>query len=156
MNIYISGRQFGKTTMLIKESARTGATIAVATHRMAEHVRYMAVQMGLKIPEPVTYAEIFKTYRENKTKRYLVDELQMMLSQLNVDIATVDLEPIQYLNHWKYPDGYQPRLTICDESEIAKHREKMETFIFDRTVSDALTESFHKHFFKDREKGENR
>ena len=156
MNIYISGRQFGKTTMLIKESARTGAAIAVATYQMVEYVQGMAALMDLKIPEPVTYAEIFRTYREGKTKRYLVDELQMMLSQLNVDIATVDLEPIQYLNHWKYPDGYQPRLTICDESEIAKHREKMETFIFDRTVSDALTESFHKHFFKDREKGENR
>lgn len=156
MNIYISGRQFGKTTMLIKESAKTGATIAVATYHMAKYVQDMAIRMGLKIPEPVTYAEMFRTYREGKTKRYLVDELQMMLSQLNVDIATVDLEPIQYLNHWKYPDGYQPRLTIYDESEIAKHREKMETFIFDRTVSDALTESFHKHFFKDREKGENR
>lgn len=155
MNIYISGRQFGKTTMLIKESAKTGATIAVATYHMAKYVQDMAAQMNLEIPEPVTYAEMFRTYRENKTKRYLVDELQMMLSRLNVDIATVDVEPIRYLNHWKYPDGYQPRLTICDESEIAKHREKMEAFIFDRTVSDALTESFHKHFFKDREKGEN-
>lgn len=155
MEIYISGRQFGKTTMLIQESARTGATIAVATYQMARHVEFLARKLNLKIPTPVTYAEIFRNFRENKTKRYLVDELQMMLSQLNVDIATVDLEPIQYLNHWKYPDGYQPRLTICDESEIAKHREKMETFIFDRTVSDALTESFHKHFFKDREKGEN-
>ena len=156
MKLYVAKRQEGKTTMLIKESAKTGATIAVATYHMAKYVQDMAAQMSLEIPEPVTYAEIFRTYREGKTKRYLVDELQMMLSRLNVDIATVDLEPIQYLNHWKYPDGYQPRLTICDESEIAKHREKMETFIFDRTVSDALTESFHKHFFKDREKGENR
>lgn len=115
MNIYISGRQFGKTTMLIKESARTGATIAVATYQMVEYVQGMAALMDLKIPEPVTYAEMFRTYREGKTKRYLVDELQMMLSQLNVDIATVDLEPIQYLNHWKHPDGYQPRITICDK-----------------------------------------
>ena len=104
MNIYISGRQFGKTTMLIKESARTGATIAVANYQMVEYVQYMASWLELDIPQPVTYAEVFKTYRENKTKRYLVDELQMMLSQLNVDIATVDLEPIQYLNHWKYPE----------------------------------------------------
>ena len=102
MNIYISGRQFGKTTMLIKESARTGATIAVATYQMVEYVQGMAALMDLKIPEPVTYPEVFKTYRENKTKRYLVDELQMMLSQLNVDTATVDYEPIRYLNLWKY------------------------------------------------------
>ena len=113
--IYISGRQFGKTTMLIKESARTGATIAVATYQMGNYVEYLANKMGLEIPTPVTYADIFQNYRENKTKRYLVDELQMMLRQLNIDVATVDLEPIRYLNHWKYPGGYQPRLTICDE-----------------------------------------
>lgn len=104
MNIYISGRQFGKTTMLIKESAKTGATIAVATYHMAKYVRDMAIRMGLKIPEPVTYAEMFRTYRENKTKRYLVDELQMMLSQLNVDICTLDCNSVRYLNHWSYPD----------------------------------------------------
>lgn len=93
-DIYISGRQFGKTTKLIKESARTGATIAVATYHMAQHVLFTAERMGLEIPQPVTYAEIFKNFRENRTRRYLVDELQMMLDQLNIDICTVDLEPI--------------------------------------------------------------
>ena len=90
MKIIAAKRQTGKTTMLIKESARTGATIALATYQMANCVQDMAAQMGLKIPEPVTYAEMFRTYRENKTKRYLVDELQMMLSQLNVETATLD------------------------------------------------------------------
>ena len=61
MNIYISGRQFGKTTMLIKESARTGATIAVANYQMVQHVLNMAAWMELDIPQPVTYAEVFKT-----------------------------------------------------------------------------------------------
>ena len=131
MEIYISGRQFGKTTMLIQESARTGATIAVATYQMARHVEFLARKLNLKIPTPVTYAEMFRTYRENKTKRYLVDELQMMLSQLNVDIATVDLEPIQYLNHWKYPDGYSPKNVTLDEQEYLKEeiqKLKMEKF----------------------------
>ena len=131
MEIYISGRQFGKTTMLIQESARTGATIAVATYQMARHVEFLARKLNLKIPTPVTYAEIFRTYREDKTKRYLVDELQMMLSQLNVDIATVDLEPIQYLNHWKYPNGYSPKNVTLDEQEYLKEeiqKLKMEKF----------------------------
>ena len=136
MNIYISGRQFGKTTMLIKESAKTGATIAVATYHMAKYVQDMAAQMGLKIPEPVTYAEMFRTYRENKTKRYLVDELQMMLDQLNVDIATVDLEPIQYLNHWKYPDGYSPRNLTLDEQEYLK--EKIQKFNMEKFKQDQI------------------
>lgn len=114
MQIYISGRQFGKTTMLIKESARTGATIAVANYQMAQHVLFLAERMGLDIPQPVTYAEIFKTHRENKTKRYLVDELQMMLRQLNIDICTVDTEPVRFLNHWRSQDGYSPMVVICD------------------------------------------
>lgn len=118
--IYISGRQFGKTTMLIKESARTGATIAVATYTMVNYVVGMARKMGLEIPTPVTYSQIFNSFREGEKTRYLVDELQMMLSQLNVDIATLDVDPVRYLNHWRYPDGYQPRLTIYDERAVAK------------------------------------
>lgn len=42
MQIYISGRQFGKTTLLIKESVRTGATIAVATYQMVQYVELQA------------------------------------------------------------------------------------------------------------------
>lgn len=131
MNIYISGRQFGKTTMLIKESAKTGATIAVATYQMAQHVEFLARKLNLKIPTPVTYAEIFRNFRENKTKRYLVDELQMMLSQLNIDICTLDYEPVRYLNHWSYPNGYSPRNLTLDEQEYLKEKIqklKMEKF----------------------------
>lgn len=89
MNIYVGARQSGKTTELIRLSARTGATIAVATYKMAEGIKFKAKLMDLEIPEPVTYAEIFRTYRYNKTKRYLVDEAQMLFHQLNVDVATV-------------------------------------------------------------------
>ena len=131
MEIYISGRQFGKTTMLIQESAQTGATIAVATYPMARHVEFLARKLNLKIPTPVTYAEIFRTYREGKTKRYLVDELQMMLSQLNIDICTLDYEPVRYLNHWSYPNGYSPRNLTLDEQEYLKEKIqklKMEKF----------------------------
>ena len=134
MEIYISGRQFGKTTMLIKESARTGATIAVATYQMAMHVKSLARRLGLDIPEPVTYYQIFHSYRENEKKRYLVDELQMMLSQLNVDIATVDLDPIRYLNHWKYPDGYRPRLIMHDESQIYMQKEAIGKFMTEKRL----------------------
>lgn len=122
MEIYISGRQFGKTTMLIKESAQTGATIAVATYQMARYVEFLARKLNLKIPTPVPYAEIFRNYRKNENKRYLVDELQMMLSQLNIDICTLDYEPVRYLNHWSYPNGYSPRNLTLDEQEYLKEK----------------------------------
>lgn len=131
MEIYISGRQFGKTTMLIQESARTSATIAVATYQMARHVEFLARKLNLKIPTPVTYAEIFRNYHENKNKRYLVDELQMMLSQLNIDICTLDCDPVRYLNHWSYPNGYSPKNVTLDEQEYLKEeiqKLKMEKF----------------------------
>lgn len=89
MNIYVGARQSGKTIELIRLSARTGATIAVATYQMAEDIKFKAKLMDLEIPEPVTYAEIFRNYGHNKPKRYLVDEAQMLLRQLNVDVATV-------------------------------------------------------------------
>ena len=104
MEIYIAGRQTGKTTMLIKESARTGATIAVATHTMVNYVIGMAKQMGLEIPTPVTYSAVFDNFRRNGKARYLIDELQMMLHQLNVDTTTLG-----------YQDGYSPMIYILDE-----------------------------------------
>lgn len=138
MEIYISGRQFGKTTMLIKESARTGATIAVATYNMAMHVKALARRLGLDIPEPVTYYQIFHSYRENEKKRYLVDELQMMLHQLNVDICTLDYKPVRYLNHWSYPDGYSPKVMICDEQGYLK--EKIQKLQMERFKEDQMGE----------------
>lgn len=86
--IMIGDCQSGKTTMLIRQSAITGATIAVATYEMVRNVELLANWLGLEIPQPVTYYDIFNTYRENKTKRYLVDELQMMFDQFGIDAAT--------------------------------------------------------------------
>lgn len=86
--IMIGDCQSGKTTMLIRQSAITGATIAVATYEMVRNVELLANWLGLEIPQPVTYYDIFNSYRENKTKRYLVDELQMMFDQFGIDAAT--------------------------------------------------------------------
>ena len=106
--IFIAGRQFGKTAMLIKKSAETGARIAVANYIMASHVKNMAKNMGLAIPAPVLYGDVFENYLYNQNERYLVDELQMMLSQLKVDVATVDSEPIQFLAPWQLGKGEYP------------------------------------------------
>lgn len=54
MQIYIEGRQSGKTTMLIEMSEKTGATIVVATYPMANYIQLLAAQMGKKIPVPIT------------------------------------------------------------------------------------------------------
>ena len=43
MNLYISKRQSGKTTMLIKMSAETGAIIVAPNYMMVSHI----VQMNI-------------------------------------------------------------------------------------------------------------
>lgn len=86
--IMIGNRQSGKTTMLIRRSAITGAAIAVPTYEMVRNIELLADRLGLEIPQSVTYYDIFNAYRKNKTKRYLVDELQMMFDQFGIDAAS--------------------------------------------------------------------
>lgn len=102
-NIYIGERQSGKTTMLIEMSEKTGATIVVATYPMANYIQLLAAQMGKKIPVPITvtnYIRLLARGGLGKSEKYLVDELQMMLSAMNamnVEAATVDCNCIEVL-----------------------------------------------------------
>lgn len=98
--IYIGERQSGKTTMLIEMSEKTGATIVVATYQMAKYIQLLAAQMGKKIPVPITvtnYIRLLASGGLGKSEKYLVDELQMMLSAMNVEAATVDCDCIEVL-----------------------------------------------------------
>lgn len=98
--IYIGERQSGKTTMLIEMSEKTGATIVVATYPMAKYIQLLAAKMGKKIPVPITvtnYIRLLASGGLGKSEKYLVDELQMMLSAMNVEAATVDCDCIEVL-----------------------------------------------------------
>lgn len=93
--IYIGERQSGKTTMLIEMSEKTGAT-----YQMAKYIRLLAAQMGKKIPVPITvtnYICLLASGGLGKSEKYLVDELQMMLSAMNVEAATVNCDCIEVL-----------------------------------------------------------
>ena len=97
--IYIGERQSGKTTMLIEMSEKTGATIVVATYPMAKYIQLLAAQMGKKIPVPITVTNYIRLLASGlgKSEKYLVDELQTMLSAMNVEAATVDCDCIEVL-----------------------------------------------------------
>lgn len=62
MTIYVSGRQSGKTTFLIRQSADTGAVIVAPTCQMARYIDSMARDLGLQIPPPVTVAIGFEAW----------------------------------------------------------------------------------------------
>ena len=49
MTIYVSGRQSGKTTFLIRQSADTGAVIVAPTCQMARYIDSMARDLGSPI-----------------------------------------------------------------------------------------------------------
>lgn len=91
ITVYMGGRQSGKTTSLIKESARTRAVIAVPTHHMAMYVQYIAGELGLDIPAPVTYDKLFQNCKTDRSTRYLVDEVQALLHHMNVDALTMNV-----------------------------------------------------------------
>lgn len=90
VTIYSAGRQTGKTTMLVRRSAKTGCPIAVATPSMIQNIKYIAKWLDLEIPEPVLFNTVMANRHVVKDKPYLADELQMLLDQLNIDIATVN------------------------------------------------------------------
>lgn len=79
---------------------KTGATIVVATYAMVKYIQLLAAQMGKKIPVPITvtnYIRLLASGGLGKSQKYLVDELQMMLSAMNVEVATVDRDCIEVL-----------------------------------------------------------
>lgn len=98
MKIYSAERGAGKTTTLIEESAKTGAIIVVASYSMINYTMGLAKRLNLDIPKPITvtnYLRVLIYGGLNRNQKYLVDELQMILSQMNVETATVDMDYIE-------------------------------------------------------------
>ena len=100
MKIYSAERGIGKTTALIKESAKTGAIIVAASYPMVNYIIGLAKQLNLDIPEPITvtnYLKLLVYGGRNREQKYLVDELQIMLRQMNVETATVDANCVELI-----------------------------------------------------------
>lgn len=100
--IYTSGRQQGKTTTLIMESAKHGYTIVCPTIVQARYLIEMAEKLGVKIPEPITCGRMleeiqYSRHDSEKRKKYVIDELQTILHQLGVEAATIDEKCVKEL-----------------------------------------------------------
>lgn len=83
MKLIIKGRGCGKTTRLIHTSEVTGYPIAVASKTHARYVMDMAMGMGCKIPEPVTYKELTERGQHEVVghKRVLADDIDVILHE---------------------------------------------------------------------------
>lgn len=89
-------RQSGKTTELIKESARTGAYIVVSCKSEARDVFRLAKKLGLNMPYPLTVSEMIYESPSSYVfqKGILIDNLERILCYLfdyiTIHAATID------------------------------------------------------------------
>lgn len=76
-------RASGKTTLLIKESAKTGRPIIEPNAASARYVAKYAKEMGVKIPEPIG-ADQFRLWRGqyNRIDAFLIDEVDSVLANI--------------------------------------------------------------------------
>ncbi|EMW5424194.1 replicase [Enterococcus faecalis] len=100
MKIIARDRGTGKTTELVKESARTGQYILAANKGHVQSIEQIAKKAGVTIPYPVTVDEIvsmdrFTCASSIQRDGLLVDEAIMVLSKLiglKITGVTISLE----------------------------------------------------------------
>lgn len=89
MKQLIGGRGTGKTTKLIYQSAWSGAVIITATDRAAGYIEYMAKQLHLDIPKPMSILEA-KQNRGALPQAVLIDELDAVISQMLAPVYRIE------------------------------------------------------------------
>ena len=138
-------RASGKTTLLIKESAKTGKPIITANCFAADNIRQMAKDMGVDIPKPMSATNWLsgccRDGRFNRVDSILIDELDAVLRSIfggSIDKVTYTPEKIgmskaydgkknvadfeEMLNNFKIAlDRLDKRL-----NEMIEHNEKKE------------------------------
>ena len=79
-------RVSGKTTLLIKESAKTGRPIIAATQVAVRNIESMAKDMGIKIPEPISATSWCSGYYRgsnfSRIDGFLIDEVDSVLANI--------------------------------------------------------------------------
>lgn len=121
MTVYIAGRQTGKTLFLIRESARTGAIIVAPTYQMVNYIDKMARDFGLKIPPPITTVDWIKMMPHKRDQKYLVDELQSALHQMNVVMATLDTNSKEMVHMFGVKETC---CTKCAHKDVCQFKEE--------------------------------
>lgn len=98
MEIVNLDRGRGKTYFLVKRSARTGYPILCHTEYQAKHIKDIARDLKLKIPEPIVVrkSNLDNVFRGRKFKqKYLIDDVDLFLSSLlgeNIECVTTSCE----------------------------------------------------------------
>lgn len=96
-------RASGKTTLLIKESAKTGRPIIEPNTASARYVEEQARKMGVQIPEPISATSWNSGYYRgsnfNRIDGFLIDEVDSVLANIfgkPIDKATYTPKEMEY------------------------------------------------------------
>lgn len=130
-------RQSGKTTELIKESARTGAYIVVSCRDEAHNVFRSAKELGLDILFPLTVTDIISEYPSSYIlqKGILIDNLEETISRLfnyimihaaTVDCTTLEVGVMDNFGSRMIQDLSELRINTPDSMDISEGEENHE------------------------------
>lgn len=95
MNVMYRKPQTGKTTELIKKSAKDGGYICCFSEEMAGRIFKQAHDMGLIIPYPITHADLLdKRYYEKGIGKIYIDNAEYLIQRIaqgvKVDMIVFD------------------------------------------------------------------
>lgn len=135
--LILGDRQSGKTTELIKESARTGAYIVVSCRKEAHNVFGSAKELGLNIPFPLTVAEVIYESPSSYIfqKGILIDNLERILCRLfnyitinaaTVDCTALDVGVMDNFGSRMIQDLSELRINTPDDMDISEGEENRE------------------------------
>lgn len=135
--LILGDRQSGKTTELIKESARTGAYIVVSCRKEAHNVFRSAKELGLDILFPLTVTDIISKYPSSYIlqKGILIDNLEEIISHLfnyitihaaTVDCTTLEVGVMDNFGSRMIQDLSECRINTPDSMDISEGEENRE------------------------------
>ena len=100
MKIMLGGKNSGKTTKLVKVSAREKIHIICSNFQRKFNILDVAKKLKLDIPEPITLCEVVNNKLIGiNDQRILIDDAEIILTRLllqymspyvNVDVITID------------------------------------------------------------------
>lgn len=118
MKVYFQGRRSGKTTIMIKESNRTGYPIVCQSESAAHFIELQARQMKTRIPKPVSIRSVVERRRDGyRVDAVLIDEAQAVLDAIICDSMHCHIGA----------------MTVNDDGAITRRRESVKSY-FKRIV----------------------
>lgn len=108
MRIYKAVKNGGKTSFLIKESAKTGYLIIASDSEQISVIKQIAYDLCISIPEPITFAEYLANVVYGKIdpdQKFLIDDLDCILQKLHIDLATISSRNLYYVPGYKHMKG---------------------------------------------------